>query len=350
MRSQARRIQWRNPPSSQMNITASLPSSFALCLSSSSSCLHRRFFPLLSSPPTLPSPRCLHYSPPLLRDPGTLGSSCRRCSRLHVRQSSRGCCTILPVCLSGPAPLLGPFSSAPSHGDSEQAPLSRREGERAVVQPPSRLLTRGTLEETRKRRGFFFLSFVALEESCSPAASICAPFFLKTKNSRPPRFPPSLGLQFWLCVGTRKRGPKCLKPITCSQCRGVTSRCVTLLFVLAALDQALWFLAFHFFFQGFHSVQSVFIEAVSRHADESLQKKKKKRETETDPLVSQRGRSDRMVFCCSGSILRAAEPCVCLRACLCCCVGAVHARSLVRHKQLLLLLQCLGLRAPTNTF
>lgn len=233
--SEARQIQWRNPPSSQMNITASrppsLPPSFPACLSASPPppVAIDVFFPLLSSPPTPPSPRRLHYSLPLLRDPGALGPSCRRhrYSSLHILQSSPGCSATLPVCRPLPPPSLRPHSSfcpftlPPRHGDSEQAPLCRWEGERAVVQPLSRLLTGGTLEER------IFLSVSALEESCSPAASICAifNFFLTSR----PILPPPLGLQFWLCVGTRKRGPKCLKPITCSRCRGVISRCVTLL-------------------------------------------------------------------------------------------------------------------------
>lgn len=39
------------------------------------------------------------------------------------------------------------------------------------------------------------------------------------------------GLQFWLCVGNKQRGPKCLKQITCCRCLGVTSRCVALFYL-----------------------------------------------------------------------------------------------------------------------
>lgn len=76
-----------------------------------------------------------------------------------------------------------------------------------------------------EKRGFFFPpSFWVLEESWSSASNL----------------PPSslFGLQFWLCVGTRKRGPKCLKPITCCRCLGVTLRCVALIYV-ACGDTAL---------------------------------------------------------------------------------------------------------------
>lgn len=51
-----------------------------------------------------------------------------------------------------------------------------------------------------------------------------------------PLFP--VGLQFWLSVGTKQRGPKCLKPITCCQCLGVTLRCVAFTYI-ACWDTAL---------------------------------------------------------------------------------------------------------------
>lgn len=75
-----------------------------------------------------------------------------------------------------------------------------------------------------EKRGFFSPFFWVLEESWSSAS-----------NSPPSSL---FGLQFWLCVGTRKRGPKCLKPITCCRCLGVTLRCVALIYV-ACGDTAL---------------------------------------------------------------------------------------------------------------
>lgn len=229
--SEARQIQW-NPPSSQMNITASLPPSFPACLSASSSfCLHRRFFPLLSSLPTPPSPLRLHYSSPLLRDPGALGPSCRRhrCSNVHILQFGPGCRAIVPVCHP---PFLQhssflPLCTAAQPWILREGPslppggrMSRRP---AVVSAAHKRNARGKKE---KKRGFFLC---ASRRWKNPARLLPLFVLFSFFFNQPSSSSPLLGLQFWLCVGTRKRGPKCLKPITCSRCRGVTSRCVTLL-------------------------------------------------------------------------------------------------------------------------
>lgn len=72
---------------------------------------------------------------------------------------------------------------------------------------------KGKKNKRRRKRGILFILFIT-----GGILFVCLIFFLT-------------GLQFWLCVGTRKRGPKCLKQITCCRCLGVTLRCVALIYV-----------------------------------------------------------------------------------------------------------------------
>lgn len=112
-------------------------------------------------------------------------------------------------------------------------------------------------------------------------------------------------------------------------------------------------MALCFFFSLLPLSAQCFIEAVLRHAGENVHLARSSVSSCKEgmiPLISRRGRSDRMVFCCSGSILRAAEPCVCLRACSCCCVGAcTRTHWSVINSCCCCCCSTLGLRAPSNT-
>lgn len=178
--SEARPIQRRNPPSSQINIAGSLlrllpsPSLFPLLL------LLSGFF---------------HYSS--VRSESAHSSSPPAAPALSTEP--------LPPLVGPPHFGLIPGSKNPHCNGASEVSLIFQHQEAAVTELLNLLLRR---DASGERRGFFFRPF---KESC-PSASV----FL------------SLGLQFWLCVGRRKRDPKCLKQITCCRCLGVTSRCVAL--------------------------------------------------------------------------------------------------------------------------
>lgn len=170
---------------------------------SSSSRLHRCFFPLL-----------LLASSPLFISALRVPSS--RLQLLLLQPIHRACC-ISSSTSPGLQRLLYPTSNRPSPGMETQSwPFSAAERE----SEPSSSCSLSYWEDKHKRREEgIFCTFWRLKNPSS--ASIF-----------------SIGLQFWLCVGTRKRGPKCLKPITCCQSLGVTLRCVALIYV-ACRDNAL---------------------------------------------------------------------------------------------------------------
>lgn len=165
--------------------------------------------------PLLPSSLLLHYSSVRRQSPAH-GSSC--CSSRSIEPAGSPRLQLLLSRTSVHPPRF-PFPSMETQSWSFSA--AERESE-----PPSSCSLSCWEEEKPKRREerIFSPFFWVLEESWSSASNL----------------PPSslFGLQFWLCVGTRKRGPKCLKPITCCRCLGVTLRCVALIYV-ACGDTAL---------------------------------------------------------------------------------------------------------------
>lgn len=178
-----------------MNITASLPPSLLSCLPfclSSSSCLHRRFFPspLSSSHSPLPSPSPLFIAaaqrprrtrpqlppPPLLQPPHPpIQPRLQRHPTCLPSLPFNTTFLVLPLCTAAQPWRLRAGPSLPPGGRT-----SRRS---AAVSAAHK---RNAREEEEKNRGIFFLSFSALEESCSPAASICAKFFLTSRPLLPP--------------------------------------------------------------------------------------------------------------------------------------------------------------------
>lgn len=200
-RSKARQIQWRNPPSSQMNITTSLPPS----------CFTVVFFPLL--------PFSLLYNSSVRWESPAHGSSC------SIR-------TTKPV---GSPPLLATSSSFSSICPSIYS----------CIPPQAWRVKTGLFLLLRGRVSHHQAALLAAEKGNTrqEKKGYCCPFW-RWKNlvCLPPFF--AIGLQFWLCVGTKKRGPKCLKQITCCRCLGVTLRCVALIYV--ACRDNIWISLYRF--------------------------------------------------------------------------------------------------------
>lgn len=192
--SEARQIHWRNPPSSQMNIAASLP-----------------------PPPSPPLVSIAVFSPPPF-----LASSPLFISVLRVPSSRLQLLLLLQPVYRARwiSPWPGYAAEFSSHLSLRAQAWRHRAGPFLPRGRVSRQRVDLTAAEEQKRKQRGFLSFLALKEFCL-SGSIS-----------------SVGLQFWLCIGTRKRGPKCLKPITCCLCLGVTLRCVALIYV-ACWDTAL---------------------------------------------------------------------------------------------------------------
>lgn len=147
---------------------------------------------------------------------------------------------------------------------------------------------------------------------------------------------PSVGLQFWLCVGTRKQGPKCLKPITCCLCLGVTSRCVALIYVAgwdtALISLRMSLLCFHYLSSHFYN-PAVFVDILGIRCMPYCKKRYISINCVSGGI---------MIFCGSGSILSPLQSCMSVLVCV-----LVYAHASVCHKQVLL--QCVGLHVLSNT-
>ena len=185
--SETRQIQRRNPPSRQMNIVASLPPpsppppiSIAVFFPSSLPCFLSIIHQCTESPQlTAPAAAAALAAPP---SPLDLLVWLLQPNFQHSRPPLRLQAWILRA---------GPFLQLRGRVSHHKTALFAAEKRK----------TRG------EKSGFFWWNPVCL-----------------------PRFFP-FGLQFWLYIGTRQRGPKCLKLITCCRCLGVTLRCVALTYV-----------------------------------------------------------------------------------------------------------------------
>ena len=188
-----------------MNITASLPPPP----------------PPPSPPPPVsiavfpPSSLLLHYSSVRWESPAHGSSCCRSCRSIEPAGFS-----------SSYSPATTPILSSVRHPSIHPGAWRLRAGPFLVLRGrvshhQAALLAAGNRHTRGEKRGFFFFIILFGAERI---LFFCLYSFI--------------GLQFWLCVGTRKRGPKCLKPITCCRFLGVTLRCVALIYV-ACQDNAL---------------------------------------------------------------------------------------------------------------